>query len=189
MLAVPLIAGDRVLGAVLTVRDTLGPFAAEQVALAESIATHAALALENAHLFSLEASRRTQIEALTEVSRELVGELSLERLLELVAVQAGRLFEARATIFVLQGDLLVPEASTEPRGATLPIRVGEGITGLCAARRQGLLVNDYPSRPEALERWLALDLRRLMVQPLIVRDQILGVIGLSRRGDQPRGRA
>lgn len=183
VLAVPLIAGDRVLGAVLTVRDTLGPFTAEQVAVAESIASHAALALENAHLFALQGARRTQIEALTEVSRELVGELGLERLLELVAVQAGRLFEARATIFVLHGDLLVPEASTEPRGATLPIRMGEGITGLCAARRQGFLVNDYPSRPEALERWLALDLRRLMVQPLMVRDQILGVIGLSRRGE------
>jgi GAF domain-containing protein len=183
VLAVPLIAGDRVLGAVLTVRDTLGPFTTEQVELAESIATHAALALENAHLFALEASRRTQIEAMAEVARELVGELGLERLLKLIADQAGRLFEARGAIFVLRGEVLVPAATTEP-SATAPLRLGEGITGLCASTRRGLLVNDYGSRPEALDRWRALDLRRLMSQPLIVRDQLLGVITLIRRGEE-----
>jgi GAF domain-containing protein len=184
VLAVPLLAGERVLGAVLTVRDTLGPFSEEQVELVQAIATHAALALENAHLFALEASRRTQIEAMTEVARELVGELGRERLLRLIAERAGRLFDARGAIFVLRGDQLVPEATTD-RGVVIdPIRMGTGVTGLCAERRRGMLVNDYASRPEALPQGTAVDTRRAMAQPLLVRDQLLGVITLSRRGPE-----
>ena len=120
VLAVPLLVGERVLGAVLTARDTLGPFTGEQVELAQAIATHAALALENANLFSLEASRRTQIEAMTEVAREIAGELGRERLLRLVAERAGRLFDARGAIFILRGDQLVPEATTDP-AVSLPV--------------------------------------------------------------------
>jgi GAF domain-containing protein len=184
VLAVPLLVGERVLGAVLTARDTLGPFSQEQIELAQAIATHAALALENAHLFALEASRRTQIEAMTEVARELVGELGRERLLRLIAQRAGRLFDARGAIYVLHGDQLVPEATTDPDVVVDPITVGTGVTGLCAQRRRGLVVNDYASRPEALPQWLAIDLRRVMAQPLLVRDQLLGVITLSRRGPE-----
>lgn len=182
VLAVPLLAGDRVLGAVISVRDSLGPFTSEQVELAQAIATHAALALENAHLFTLEASRRTQIEAMTEVAREIVGELGRERLLQLIAERAGRLFDARGAIYVLRGDLLVPEGTTDASVVMDPIPMGRGVSGLCAVRRRGVVVNDYATRPEALPQWIALQLSRVMSQPLIVRDQLLGVITLSRRG-------
>src|SRR5215468_8370894 len=182
VLAVPLLAGDRTLGAVINVRESLGPFTEEQVELAQAIATHAALALENAHLFTLEASRRTQIEAMTEVAREIVGELGRERLLRLIAERAGRLFDARGAIYVLRGNLLVPEGITDPSVLLDPIPMGQGVTGLCAARRQGVVVNDYATRPEALPQWMALQVSRVMSQPLIVRDQLLGVITLSRRG-------
>jgi len=182
VLAVPLLAGDHTLGAVISVREGLGPFTAEQVELAQAIATHAALALENAHLFELEASRRTQIEAMTEVAREIVGELGRERLLRLIAERAGRLFDARGAIYVLRGNLLVPEGITDPSVLLDPIPMGQGVTGLCAARRQGVVVNDYATRPEALPQWMAIQLSRVMSQPLIVRDQLLGVITLSRRG-------
>jgi GAF domain-containing protein len=183
VLAVPLLAGERVLGAVLTARDTLGPFTDEQVEVAQAIATHAALALENANLFSLEASRRTQIEALTEVAREIAGELGRERLLRLVAERAGRLFDARGAIFILRGDQLVPEATTDPAVSLPVLPMGSGITGLCAQQRRGMLVNDYASRPEARPGGRRIGVRRLMVQPLLVRDRLLGVIALSRLGD------
>ena len=183
VLAVPLLVGERVLGAVLTARDTLGPFTGEQVELAQAIATHAALALENAHLFALEASRRTQIEAMTEVAREIAGELGRERLLRLVAERAGRLFDARGAIFMLRGDQLVPEATTDPAVSLPVLPMGSGITGLCAQQRRGMLVNDYASRPEARPGGRRLGVRRLMVQPLLVRDRLLGVITLSRIGD------
>ncbi len=183
VLAVPLLAGERVLGAVLTARDTLGPFTGEQVELAQAIATHAALALENAHLFALEASRRTQIEAMTEVAREIAGELGRERLLRLVAEHAGRFFDARGAIFLLRGDQLVPEATTDAAVSLPVLPMGSGITGLCAQQRRGMLVNDYASRPEARRGGRRLGVRRLMVQPLLVRDRLLGVITLSRLGE------
>jgi GAF domain-containing protein len=183
VLAVPLLAGDRALGAVLSVRDTLGPFTAEQVELAQAIASHAALALENAHLFTLEAARRSQIEALTEVAREIAGELGRARLLRLIAERAGRLFDARGAIFLLRDNQLLPEATTEP-GLSLPaFAMGSGITGLCAEQRRGMLVNDYVGRPEAMPGGIRAGVRRIMAQPLIVRDRLLGVITLTRLGD------
>src|SRR5262249_41277808 len=78
--------------------------------------------------------------------------------------------------------LLAPEGVTD--AAVLPdlVPMGQGVTGLCAARRHGMVVNDYAARPEALPQWMAMQVSRVMSQPLIVRDQLLGVITLSPRG-------
>ena len=188
VLAVPLLVGERVLGAVLTARDTLGPVhRASRSSWPRPSPPTPRSPSRTRNLFALEASRRTQIEAMTEVAREIVGELGRERLLRLVAERAGRLFDARGAIFILRGDQLVPEATTDPAVSFPPSRMGTGITGLCAQQRRGMLVNDYASRPEATcPGGRRIGLRRLMAQPLLVRDRLLGVITLSRLGRRRR---
>jgi signal transduction histidine kinase/ActR/RegA family two-component response regulator len=71
VLAVPLLLKDGVIGA-LGIGDGAGRvFTAREVRLAESFADQAAVALENARLFAVEAARRRQMEALVAVEREL----------------------------------------------------------------------------------------------------------------------
>src|SRR4029450_4416430 len=95
------------------------------------------------------------------------GGLARERLLQLIAERAGRLFDARGAIYVLRGDLLVPEGTTDASVLMDPIPMGRGVSGLCAVRRRGVVVNDYATRPEALPQGIALQLNRGMARPPI----------------------
>ncbi|MGH7391826.1 MAG: GAF domain-containing protein [Candidatus Rokuibacteriota bacterium] len=183
LVAVPLLAGDRVLGA-LAVGDATGRvFAAEELRLARAFADQAALALENARLFSLETARRSQIEALAAVERELAAELDRERLLHLIIDRASGLFSGYGSIYLLEdGARLVRTAwSGLPVGdGELPL--GTGVSGACAAGRRGLLVNDYAPSPYAVGAFAAAGTSRVMAQPLVAGDRLLGVVTMSRRG-------
>jgi GAF domain-containing protein/ActR/RegA family two-component response regulator len=184
VLAVPLCVHDRVVGA-LAVTDRHGRvFDVEEVRLAEAFAEQAALTLENARLFALESARRTQIETRAEVEREFAAELNLDRLLRLVIGRARELFGAQGVIHLAAGEqVLVPGAGSEGTGLDREIPFGHGAIGACAAARQALLVNDYPTSIYALPELAALDLSRLLAQPLVLGDRLLGVISLWRTGD------
>jgi GAF domain-containing protein/CheY-like chemotaxis protein len=185
LLTVPLRVRDRVLGA-LAVGDRTGrQFAEEEVRLAQAFADQAAMALENARLFSAESARRTQIEALAAVERELAAELDLDRLLGLVVDRASRLFAGHGIIYLADasGATLVPAAWTPDVVSGRRLAVGEGVSGLCAARRRGVLDNDYARSPHAVAEFVAVSTARSMSQPLLVRDRLLGALNMSRRGD------
>ncbi|MGH7390438.1 MAG: GAF domain-containing protein, partial [Candidatus Rokuibacteriota bacterium] len=184
-LAVPLIAQDHVIG-VLAVGDRPGRvYDADDVALAQAFADQAAVALENARLFALERLRRQQIQTLAGIERELVSELKSDRLLRLIVERAGALFDALGGIYLLEGERrLVPRAWTGADTLSdVSVPVGQGIVGLCAATRRGVVVDDYAAWPQALPQFVALGLRRAMACPLVARDRVLGVITLNRRGD------
>jgi len=49
----------------------------------------------------------------------------------------------------------------------------------------GILANDYPTSPFAVEVFVALGTRHAMAQPLLVHGRLLGAIALFRREDGP----
>jgi GAF domain-containing protein/ActR/RegA family two-component response regulator len=183
VMAVPLRVHDRVIGA-LAVTDRPGrDFGPEDVHLAEAFAGQAALALENARLYSLEAARRAQIETLAEVEREFAAELNLDRLLGLVIDRASRLFAADAVIHLANDQgALAPCAWSDQARFDRHVVLGHGVTGACAAERRGLLLNDYATSPYAVPDYVALGFTRFLAHPLHLGDRFLGVLTLSRVG-------
>ncbi|HET9489372.1 MAG TPA: GAF domain-containing protein [Methylomirabilota bacterium] len=186
VLAVPLRVHDRVIGA-LGVTDRPGRiFGSEDVYLAEAFGAQAALALENARLYSLEAARRAQIETLARIEREFAAELNLDRLLGLVIDRATRLFAAEGVIHLANDQgVLEPCAWSDRARFDRPAVLGHGVTGACAAERRGLLLNDYPTSPYALPDYVALGFTRFLAHPLTLGERCLGVITLSRTGPGP----
>jgi signal transduction histidine kinase/ActR/RegA family two-component response regulator len=129
-------------------------------------------------------ARRAQLEILAEIQREFAVELNLDRLLHLVVARASRLFGADGVIYLVQGErLLLPRAWSEGALFDRELPFGRGVTGRCAAERRGLLVNDYAASPYATPEYVTQGFRRMLAHPLIVRERLLGVIRLSRLGD------
>jgi signal transduction histidine kinase len=59
-------------------------------------------------------------------------------------------------------------------------RLGEGVAGLVAMRREGLIVNDYRNSPHAHPLFLERSLdAAVLCEPLLYRDRLLGVILLA----------
>src|SRR4029450_6310197 len=159
-------------------------FTAAEVGLLQAFGDQAALALENARLFSLETARRGQIAVLAEAERELAPELDPGRLLTLIIERARRLFSAPGVICLADaGGMLVPRACTQGGGfGNMSLALGQGVVGACAEQRRGLIENDYAASRFALSKWVELGVRRAMAFPLSVQDRLLGVVAMNRAG-------
>src|SRR5204863_853874 len=171
ILAVPLRVKGMVIGA-LGVGDRRGrSFTEEDAHLLQAFADQAALALENARLFSLERSRRRQIAALAEIEREFAAELDPERLLALVVERSARLFDGEGAIYLTdEGGLLARRAWTLKASGFQRLVVGQVVAGVAAGERPGELANDYPNSPLARPEFVALGVRHAIAQPLIIGD-------------------
>jgi signal transduction histidine kinase len=78
LLAVPLIAEDQLVGALIVMRKRIGTFAAEEVALLQTFATQSALAIQNARLFREIADKSRQLEVASQHKSEFLANMSHE---------------------------------------------------------------------------------------------------------------
>jgi two-component system, NtrC family, sensor kinase len=78
LLAVPLIAEDRLVGALIVMRKRSGTFAAEEVALLQTFATQSALAIQNARLFREIEDKSRQLEVASQHKSEFLANMSHE---------------------------------------------------------------------------------------------------------------
>jgi PAS domain S-box-containing protein len=135
-----------------------------------------------AELRAREEAGRRQTEALAEIERELLVELDPDKLLGVMVRGAKRLLDGECGVHLLaDGGWLLPRVDTDPGAMTTRVAVGEGVAGRCAATRQGLLVNDYPRWPGAVPWAVRVGLQHVMAQPLLMHEELLGVILVSRR--------
>ncbi len=124
------------------------------------------------------------LEALADIEREVIAVLDPDALLRVMVTRAKHLFGGECGMHLLTDGWLVPRIDTDPDVMTHGPRVavGEGVLGRCAQTRRGALVNDYPTRPEAIAFGVALGLQHVIAEPLLTRDELIGVIMVSRRG-------
>ncbi|HEX6209455.1 MAG TPA: GAF domain-containing protein, partial [Methylomirabilota bacterium] len=183
VLAVPLRVKAEVIGALGVVDDPGRQFTEEEAQLLQAFADQAALALENARLFSLERARRRQIAALAEIEREFAAELDTDRLLDLIVERSARLFDAAGATYLVEDDgSLARRAWTGSDLGELRVTPGQGLIGLAVGERRGMIVNDYPQSPLARPQLVALGVRHAMVQPVVVGGDVRAAI-LMRRAE------
>jgi PAS domain S-box-containing protein len=128
------------------------------------------------------AVRIEQMQAVHTIAEEITRELDLPTLLALIAQRAADLLRAPRSVLYLWDEMtqtLCPRAwcnaAEEPR--ELRQRLGEGIAGAVAERREGLIVNDYQHSPYAhatlVEHSEAVG---LIAEPLVYRARLVGVL-------------
>ena len=109
VLTVPMLKGDELLGVILTYRLEVKPFTDPQIALVETFADQAAIAIENVRLFDEVQARTTalgrsvqELSALSEVSQAINSTLDLQTVLETIVAKAAQLSGTEAgAIYVL----------------------------------------------------------------------------------------
>ncbi len=186
-LAVPLRVKAMVIGG-LGVSDASGRrFTEEEAQLLQAFADQAALALENARLFSLERARRRQAAALAEIEREFAAELDTERLLDLIVERSARLFDADAALYLVDADGRLVRRAWTGEGPTSVVAVpGTGLIGAAVSEKRGMIANDYPRSPFARPDFVALGVRHAIVQPVVIAGRVHAAIAMSRNdGAEP----
>jgi GAF domain-containing protein/ActR/RegA family two-component response regulator len=188
VLAVPLIVQDRVIG-VCSIRDRAGRvFTEHDVRLAQALANHAAVAIQNAHLYAESERRRRSLATLVEVSQRLTRGLQLPVVLGSIADAAGQLFGGEAGFRLIEGDELVRVSATAgaPVGmARERLRLGESISGRVAVTGEPIATSDTfndprvaPDQREAVRR--STQVGALMCVPIRLGARILGTLNVYR---------
>jgi GAF domain-containing protein len=202
MLATPLVREGTPLGVIFIHRGPdVHPFSAKQIALLETFATQAVIAIENVRLFN-ELRARTaeltrsveQLTALGEVSRAVSSTLEVETVLTTVVARAHQLAGADAcTIYEYDEDTeqfhlrathnLDPEFAEAIRA--MPLRKGEGVMGRATELHQPVQVPDI-SEPGAYQSSLrdvliGAGYRAALSVPLLREDHIIGSLSLTRK--------
>jgi GAF domain-containing protein len=182
VLAVPLRVKAAVIGG-LAVSDVSGRrFTEEEAQLLQAFADQAALALENARLFSLERARRRQIAALAEIEREFAAELDTERLLDLIVERSARLFDAEGAIYLVDAaGRPVRRAWTSAGPGAVVETPGVGLVGTVVVERRGVIANDYPRSALARPEFVAQGVRHAIAQPILIGGRVHAAVVMSRR--------
>ncbi len=136
-------------------------------------------------------ARTRQLEAVREVAAEIGREMKLHHVLSLIAKRAKELVAGlSATVYLWdeEGQHLVPGAWQgygKWRGE-VRLRLGEGVAGTVADRREGLVLEDYPTSPYALPSITPqTNVSAVLAEPLLYRDQVVGAIVVDRaRGER-----
>lgn len=190
-LGVPMLIGERVLG-VIAVQSVDQPYLYDEHDrdILTTIASQAAISVENARLFK-EAQRRAQeTAALAEVGREISATLELEQVLERITNYARDLLRAETCAVYLpsqQGDEWKAIAVTGKDADVIkadPISSGRGILGSIIQSRQGRIVNDASNQPGVvtITGTVEKDYEHLMGTPIMVKEKITGLMAVWRTG-------
>ncbi len=126
-----------------------------------------------------------RLEAVCAFCREITSESDLPALLGLIPRRSCELLGADSAalwVYDEQAETLSPSVwpPDDRWPQDLRLRLGEGVAGTAAARREGLTVNCYRTSPWALPFFLDhTRVSALMAEPLLSGDRLLGVIALG----------
>ncbi len=199
-LAVPLLREGVALGVIRISRTEIRPFTDNQIALLQTFADQAVIAIENVRLFT-ELQTRTgeltrsvgELTALGEISQVLSSTLDLEtvlttivsRAVQLSGVDGGVVFEYDngTEEFVHRAATETGGALAEARRATL-VRKGEGVVGRTAITLEPVQVPDI-TEPGAYvganrENLIESGIRAILAVPMVREGQLIGCLVVSR---------
>ncbi len=192
VIAVPILRGDELLGLILIYRLEVRAFTESQVALLETFADQAGIAIENARLFEEAQARNRDLTALGEVGRAVSSTLDLklvlktivERAVELSGTHGGSIFYLRADIGRFElGETTGLDEDVVARFQKLDIAAGQTGLGEAIASGKALQIADITKRQRNALRDAAIGagLRAALIVPLISSEGPLGALVLQRR--------
>jgi sigma-B regulation protein RsbU (phosphoserine phosphatase) len=181
-LAVPLIHKAQSIGVLNLLSRERDRYTERDATILRQFAAHVATALVNARLFERQRLDAEAFETLAEIGREVASVLDLEELLSRIVMLAPRLVAYRTF-----GILLLNEESQELElkvgvqyggRVDLPtVRLGEGLVGWAALRREAVLAPDVSKDSRYIK--VVDDVRSELVVPMLLKDRCIGVLDLE----------
>jgi signal transduction histidine kinase len=190
----PLNTGSRTIGAIsVGSRNPAIVYTPEQLGLLQSIADQAAGAIVKTQLIEESEKRAHQLEMLNQVARGLTSTLELDTLLNRILESAVEILTCEAgSLFLVdeQTEELVFEVTVGPAADNLVgmrLAPGTGIVGKAVDERIPIIDNNVQQSKDwfdETDQSTGFVTRALLVVPMQVRDQVIGVIEVINKLDR-----
>jgi signal transduction histidine kinase/putative methionine-R-sulfoxide reductase with GAF domain len=197
-LSIPLLCEGEAIGNIQIRRAEVRPFTAKQIALVQTFADQAVIAIENSRLFEAEqASKRElarsveELESLGKVSQAVNSSLELDKVLPTILEHAcamsyaggGTVFEFDKTTSEFR--LAAAHNMSDEHIAmvrTQPMHLNSVVVGECATRREVVQVADLSSAVPSplLDVLLRTGVRAVLAVPLLHQAEVVGVLVVRR---------
>jgi GAF domain-containing protein len=199
----PLLREGRAIGGISVLRREVGAFDAKDVALLNTFADQAVIAIENVRLFGELGARNKDLAATLEqqtATAEILRVISrsptdVQPVLDVVAESAARLCEAKDVIVLLrEGDALRYRVHHGDITTAVPVGDTKRISrdwsaGRCAAEARQLHIHDILAAPDEFPDGSRMGkdagYRTVLMTPLLREGIVLGVIGMRRAEVRP----
>ncbi|HEX6508843.1 MAG TPA: GAF domain-containing protein [Chloroflexota bacterium] len=185
-MAVPLKRGTTVVGVLDVQRRDPGAFSAYELDLLTLFASQAAIAIENARLFSSQQDRVFELQAIQNIVQRLTPLQDIPSIAALINRELKNLIDYHSCrLFVLDtaDGVLVPIslADFDPQG--MRVEFGQGITGWIAAHGEPQIIPNMLEDPRASHiPGTAIREESMIGAPLVYEGKVQGVITLSKLG-------
>ncbi len=185
-LAVPLKTTTGVIGVLDVQSDQLDAFDESDLAVLQSLANQAAIAIENARLFDAEQRRAEQFRVISEVGARITSILAVDELLKEIVRLVKETFGSYVVLIgLIEGDEMVLSTGVGPPfddPQFRPPRVnvgGKGVTAWVATTGEPLLTTDVSQEP----RYLLLpgwgEIKSELTVPLKTKTGVIGVLDVQ----------
>ncbi|MEK7834379.1 MAG: GAF domain-containing protein, partial [Acidobacteriota bacterium] len=179
----PLQVAGRVVGVISAQGMTPGQFDEESLRLLEAVASHAAVALQNARFTSDISRRLAEMITLYEMAQQTTSSLELPEVLDAIVTTLKGLLRARAASIMLldaeTGTLAIRAASGIKTEwvEKARLKVGQGVSGRVVATARPEYVPDTRADPEFI--YFDRTVRSLLTVPLRVKDRVIGTLSVD----------
>jgi len=182
VMVAPLLIGGQLVGAIAVMdKDPARQFGDDDLRLLNMFAPQAAVAIENARLFTAEKRRAQEQRALLDTMKDLSGELELSRLLHGVLQRAVTLLHVTggelATYDAQHNDLVIVAShnmGTDAVGARMAM--GEGAMGQVAETLESLIIPHYQEWAARSPQYQQSTVQTVMAAPLLIGGRLVGAI-------------
>ena len=184
-LSVPLLAHDELVGAITFTHREKAFFTEEHLALVQSIADQAAIAILNARLYSASHRRADVMEALAQSAASITASLDLDVVLNRILEQVTHALKVEAATLGLvdqaSGKTIFRAAigGAGKQVVGLVVKPGQGIAGWVAQSAEAVIVPDVKSDPRHFSQvdvQTGFETRAIAAAPIMLEDQVIGVI-------------
>src|SRR5262249_3945363 len=197
-LGVPLMRDGNVVGVIVVGRTRVEPFTPRQIALVETFANQAVIAIENTRLFEAEqASKRElarsveELESLGKVSQAVNSSLELDKVLPTILEHACAMsYAGGGTVYVFDkatsGFRLAAAHNMSDEHIAIvraqPTHLNSVVVGECATRREVVQVADLSNAAPSplLDILLRTGVRAVLAVPLLHQAEVVGVLVVRR---------
>ncbi len=178
---VPLLIGNELVGTLELSSYQADAFNDRHVETLQTIASQAAVTIQNARLYEETRRGAEEMAALREAAVEITSHLESERILIAIVQRATALLKGQSgalyRVDVDRQTLTVVVGYNMPRDVTgSTIRFGEGLAGRVAHKRQPMIVNDYRNWEGRASRYADDPFTAVIGVPLIWQDELIGVL-------------
>jgi PAS domain S-box-containing protein len=194
-MAQPLTSRDRLLGVIVAARgEGRPPFTLDDLAVLESLAIQATVAVDNAALFIEAGRRRREAEILAELARSINSANDVSTVLQHVVEGAKELCGCDLTSVAMRepesGAIVMRHRAGDYRGPQerLVVELGKGAGGIVLESGQPFRSDSMAKDPRAVEDALIIETEGLvatMIVPIMVDGRVEGLLFVHRRTAQP----